>query len=442
MGLEDCTEEELKVILKYILNKLNLEVIPAKKPSSSPYSSKKECSQEDESEDDDDNPPPTKIIKTAPTNQKTQRVTNNIITNNRYDVLNEMDIDNTQETNEPVKVNNNKLNSKTIINADSLVKKAKIPPIILRDKTKWIEVSSKLRQHNINYCKAKTVAKGIQIYPNTEKDYSNLYKFLKHENFYFHTYELESEKLLKIVIRGVPQELTEENVQIDLEDQGYPVAKVVRMNGKNNRPAPLILIEIDRQYKSIYSLAKCCGLDVIVESLRPKAETIQCRRCQMFGHAQKNCNAEYRCLKCADNHSTHLCTKSRTTPAKCANCAGEHVSSSPSCPENPNNPLNIKQKEVNKTNTSINPWKKQEKMTIVENKNEKQIEVSKTTPNTSTQQVSAPKTQLKSIKNTSDDIALAIGKLFLSFSELKPNENQQRNFLNETNKLIALFNKK
>lgn len=36
--------------------------------------------------------------------------------------------------------------------------------------------------------------------------------------------------------------------------------------------------------------------------------------------------ADYKCLKCVERHSTHLSVKPKTTPAKCANCAGKHPS--------------------------------------------------------------------------------------------------------------------
>lgn len=112
--------------------------------------------------------------------------------------------------------------------------------------------------------------------------------------------------------------------------------------GKNNRPAPLMLVEVAKEYKSIYNITFCCGLSVVVEPLRPKNEIIQCRRCQLFGHSQKNCHADYKCMKCSESHSTHLCSKPKTTPAKCSNCGGEHTSKAIFCPENPNNIKNKK----------------------------------------------------------------------------------------------------
>lgn len=65
----------------------------------------------------------------------------------------------------------------------------------------------------------------------------------------------------------------------------------------------------------------------------------------MFGHIQRNCHTKYRCMKCGNNHSTRECTKPKTTPAKCANGKGEHLSISRRCKGNSNNPWKRRDEE-------------------------------------------------------------------------------------------------
>ncbi|GJQ88492.1 hypothetical protein Trydic_g4855 [Trypoxylus dichotomus] len=76
----------------------------------------------------------------------------------------------------------------------------------------------------------------------------------------------------------------------------------------------MILVEVKREYKSIYNLKAVCGLAVTVEPLKTKTTTIECHKCQLFGHSQKTCHIDYKCMKCGENHSTHLCVKPATTP--------------------------------------------------------------------------------------------------------------------------------
>lgn len=151
----------------------------------------------------------------------------------------------------------------------------------------------------------------------------------------FHTHTPRSEKLLKIVIKELPAELTEEEIKQNLTDTGYNIEKITRMTKKENKPLEMVLIELKREYKSIYSLKKVIGLDVTIESLKNRKPITQCHRCQLYGHVQSNCNAKYKCMNCSENHSTHLCAKPKTTPPKCANCSGEHNAMFKNCPARP-----------------------------------------------------------------------------------------------------------
>lgn len=296
---------------------------------------------------------------------------------------------------------------------------AQIAPIFLKEKDKWNHASQLIKNEKINTTKCKLVATGIQIDPATEEDYRKLNKLFEREKLQYYTYQLRSEKNLKIVLRGIPQEFTEEDVRKDLEKRGYPVEKTVRMNGKDGKPAPLVLIEIKRMYKSIYDLKECCELAVTAEPLKIRDGVIQCHKCQMFGHAQKNCHIDFKCMKCGQNHSTHLCEKSPTIPPKCANCGGEHLSTHLKCPKNPNNPANNpKPKLTAAPSPKENPWfkKREEKK---ESHNE-EITYNK--------------------NNANDDLANTIGKMLITLSNTNATIEQKLQFIQQTEKIIQIFN--
>lgn len=108
-----------------------------------------------------------------------------------------------------------------------------------------------------------------------------MYKTLKKMNVQLYTYQLRPEKPLKVMLRGIPVEIQVEEVIEDLNCKNYPATKAVRMNGKNGS-APLVLIEINRKYKSIYDITNCCGLLLAVEPPRRRNTVTICQRCQMF----------------------------------------------------------------------------------------------------------------------------------------------------------------
>lgn len=182
-------------------------------------------------------------------------------------------------------------------------------------------MSTQFKSSKLNYTKASTTTKGIKIKPSSVEHYRAMITLLKYKlDLKYHTYDLNCEKPLKVVLRGVIQELSEDEIKTDREAQGYPAHKISRLTGRNKQPDPLVSIEIEREYKSIYNLKHCCGLSITVEPLHVRTETsFNITGAKNSDTYKKNCNADYKCLKCDKGHSTHLCTKQKTTPAKCAN---------------------------------------------------------------------------------------------------------------------------
>ncbi|GJQ88519.1 hypothetical protein Trydic_g4930 [Trypoxylus dichotomus] len=141
----------------------------------------------------------------------------------------------------------------------------------------------------------------------------------------------------------------------------------------------------------------------------------------MFGHTQSNCNINYKCMKCGEDHSTHLCEKPNTTPPKCANCGGEHPSTYIKCPENPNNAVG--KKYIEAPLPKSNPWTKK-----------KDNRPSNTQP---------PKEEPKKATNnkTEDKLALILGRMLLKFNNTNATVEQRMEFLRQTEELTALYKK-
>ncbi|XP_018574832.1 uncharacterized protein LOC108913716 [Anoplophora glabripennis] len=100
---------------------------------------------------------------------------------------------------------------------------------------------------------------------------------------------------------------------------------------RNKAPMPLVLVQVPLEQEDLLKVTRCCHLVVRVEPQRARTEPTQCHRCQRFGHAQSRCTADVKCVKCGEGHHSADCTKKRETPAKCANCGGEHLASYRRC---------------------------------------------------------------------------------------------------------------
>ncbi|GBP71489.1 Nucleic-acid-binding protein from transposon X-element [Eumeta japonica] len=212
------------------------------------------------------------------------------------------------------------------------------PPVFLRDKTKWNMVSSECSKLHINYSKAQNTAHGIKITTNSTDEFRKLNKFLINNNLPFHTYALEEERKVKAVIKGVPIEINTDDVQIDLEHQGYSVHAVHRMHRRDGTELGMVLAILEKTEKSkiiFQSLSKICGLSgVTAEAPYRKGKPGHCHRCQFYGHAAANCYAQPRCVKCRVPHWTKECerTKEAGGEPSCYNCGQNHTANYGGCP--------------------------------------------------------------------------------------------------------------
>lgn len=114
----------------------------------------------------------------------------------------------------------------------------------------------------------------IWIYHQTLQ---KLHKMLQNEEAQFHTFK---------VLRGMPMEIKNVEIEEDLKEKNYPTTKVTRMQGRD-RSYPQVLVEIKNESKSIYNPTNCYGLKVEVKAFRRKPNIVQCHRCQWYGRVQK-----------------------------------------------------------------------------------------------------------------------------------------------------------
>ncbi|KAG8237306.1 hypothetical protein J437_LFUL016168 [Ladona fulva] len=100
------------------------------------------------------------------------------------------------------------------------------------------------------------------------------------------------------------------------------------------RPLPLFqaVFENEDMANKFLNIRYICGFKVRIEKFKPPKGPPQCHCCQQFGHVDKACNMNARCVKCGLNHLSKDCIKPREEAAKCANCSGSHPASYRGCP--------------------------------------------------------------------------------------------------------------
>jgi len=80
----------------------------------------------------------------------------------------------------------------------------------------------------------------------------------------------------------------------------------------------------------VRSITELCGLRVSVESYVALKDPMQCKRCQRFGHTQRNSGYTPRCVACGGSHLSGGCSTPREQP-QCCGCGGNHTSNYRGC---------------------------------------------------------------------------------------------------------------
>ncbi|ENN82258.1 hypothetical protein YQE_01366, partial [Dendroctonus ponderosae] len=68
-----------------------------------------------------------------------------------------------------------------------------------------------------------------------------------------------------------------------------------------------------------------------LKSLSKSRLVPQCKKCQAYGHTQKYCAMEPRCVRCTGKHLTMECKKPKNEKPKCVHCGKGHPANYREC---------------------------------------------------------------------------------------------------------------
>lgn len=208
------------------------------------------------------------------------------------------------------------------------------PPIIVY--SDWETVRDLLSKADVRNYTGKVWADYIRFRANCHETYNQMLNVFDRNKIKYYTYTPRDQKRYRVVIRGVPASIPVDLIKQYLVQQKYPVLDVSRMHiNKNKHPIDLILVSLTKKDIRIRSMGSLFGHNIIIERPHIAAGHPQCHRCQQYGHSQRHCRMPPRCVKCAGDHMTRRCTKTKEEPPKCSNCYGEHTANFKDCPKAP-----------------------------------------------------------------------------------------------------------
>lgn len=174
----------------------------------------------------------------------------------------------------------------------------------------------------------------LKIQTSNPDSYRKTIHLLKEKEAQFHTFQPQEEKAFRIVIRNLHPLTPTTEVGIAIENLGFSVRQVTNVFQKvtkNKLPMFFVDLEPAEINKDIFNLTSLLHTKIKVEEPHKRKDIMQCHNCQDYGHSKKYCAYSPRCVRCGNNHSSSVCTKSKDSPARCALCHNDHPANYKGC---------------------------------------------------------------------------------------------------------------
>ncbi|KAE9529154.1 hypothetical protein AGLY_011950 [Aphis glycines] len=182
------------------------------------------------------------------------------------------------------------------------------PPIFMKAFIEEIGPNSFSYKCTSNYLKIQT---------NNPDNYRKLIHFLKGINAQFHTYQLQADKPLRIVIRNLHPSTPVTDIASAIEEIRHSVRNVINIKHAQTKiPLPLFFADLDPQGSDsdIFSITNLLHTKIKIEEPHKKRQIPQCQNCQSYGHTRTYCAHNLKCVKCGNDHPTSLPTSQQNVP--------------------------------------------------------------------------------------------------------------------------------
>ncbi|GFW98385.1 uncharacterized protein TNCV_1092631 [Trichonephila clavipes] len=196
-----------------------------------------------------------------------------------------------------------------------------------------------LQELHRNYPTAtNTHTKGyIKIEAQSADDHRDITNYLKEKELEHYAIESPSTRPLKLVIKGLPDNIDSEDFKNDLISKGINIVKIAQLKRFITKtPLPIYMVEIarDGNVNDIYQVRSCLYMQIKLDPFKKRYRITKSYNCNFFHHASQNCNMKKRCQKCSESHRNGTCQiKEKIDNPLCINCnAKGHMASSTECP--------------------------------------------------------------------------------------------------------------
>lgn len=209
------------------------------------------------------------------------------------------------------------------------------PPIIVEDIKTFSQLQDILGKNSSSDYRV-TIMSGNKFKINCVNGdmYRLVIKKLKENGIHGHTYENKQERSIKVMALKLHRTCIPEDIVNDLKIKGFKIlAAVNKYSWKTKEKLDMFILEFQNteDINKIYQINYILSFKVEIQPLRKNKLIPQCKNCQGYGHTQRFCFREARCVKCTGKHHTSQCSKDEKESPKCVHCGENHPASYRGC---------------------------------------------------------------------------------------------------------------
>lgn len=217
------------------------------------------------------------------------------------------------------------------------VKKPPTPPPIVVESVKNYQQFYDLLSSNLtkdSFIMKMMNGEKVKINSFSDDSYRSITKLLLQNNCLWYSYENKQDRPIRVMAKNLHSSCLPNRIVEDLTSQGYKIEEAVnKLSWRSKEPLNMFMLSFqkDEDIKKIYEIRSILGCKVDVQPLKTSKLIPQCKKCQAYGHTQKYCSKEPRCVKCTGKHLTRDCNKPAEAKPKCVHCGEPHPANYRGC---------------------------------------------------------------------------------------------------------------
>ena len=174
----------------------------------------------------------------------------------------------------------------------------------------------------------------VKINTNNEDSYRAAATLLRQQSYLWHSYENKQDRPIRVMAKNLHSSCLPDRIVDDLAAKGFKIQEAVnKRSWRKKEPLNMFMLSFQKEedINKIYTIKTILGCKVEIQPLKTSKLIPQCKKCQAYGHTQKYCSKEPRCVKCTGKHLTKDCQKPAGEKPKCIHCGDAHPASYRGC---------------------------------------------------------------------------------------------------------------